>query len=839
MRTATVQAERRVNCAWPYQPLVPAAVALAAGVTLDRRLAIGAESWLVTVGGFAFIWCLIAFQWPARAAHDAVPRPRWLATIALLLAVTAVGGAWHHVYWNVYPANDVGQWVNRATTPARLRGVVVDEPLVVPPGPRDPLQSRPQEVRTLSALAVHEVWSGSAWQLASGRVQLVFDTEVTSLRAGDFIEIMGDLGPARPAANAGEFDNRDYLRGRRTRALLHCDQPDAVMRMASDRRLMIGERLQRLSGRAERLLRERLPEEEARVAVALLLGRYELMEEDVTELYLRTGTMHILAISGQHLGILAGFLWLVLRAVPIPRKAGAVILGCLVIGYAILTGARPPVLRAAVLVSVLVGSILFDQRARPANALALAVIVVLALNPTDLFDRGFQLSFLAVAALTWLVAPLRTVWTSVGGNPDPIVQLIMAARPWWQRGVLSASQSIVFALVMSTVIWLANVPLLAARFHLFSPIVVPLTVVLTPVVTIALIAGLGLLVIDPIFPSVGAVLAKVCGWGVSSMTDCVRWGSLVPGGYAYVPGPPDWWLIPFYAGLAAVLVFRPAGRARLHALTAFAAWVAIGCAVPLFRPAPGILECQVLSVGNGSAAVLRLPNGRVLLADAGQIAGPRVGSRLIAPALWEQGITRLDGVFISHADTDHFNGLPHLVERFSIGSVFVPPHFAHTDQPPVRLTNATLDQHGVPIRVCFDGDRFEPSPGVVIRVMHPPASFGGADNEQSLVFAVEYLGKRILVTGDLEGSGMRRLLRSESLRTDVLIAPHHGSRKANPPAFVKWADPQLVVVSQGKPRSGATLDVYRNAGIRILNTNQRGAITVRIDASGVSTRTVR
>ena len=124
-------------------------------------------------------------------------------------------------------------------------------------------------------------------------------------------------------------------------------------------------------------------------------------------------------------------------------------------------------------------------------------------------------------------------------------------------------------------------------------------------------------------------------------------------------------------------------------------------------------------------------------------------------------------------------------------------------------------------------------------MLHPPADFVGNDNEQSLVLLVDYLGKRILFPGDLEGAGLERLLRLDPVPVDVLVAPHHGSRAANPPEWVEWSRPKLVVASQGRPRPGATLAVYRTAGIPVYSTNQHGSITLRIDSSGISVKPFR
>jgi competence protein ComEC len=660
---------------------------------------------------------------------------------------------------------------------------------------------------------------------ASGTARLRIDGVVSTLRAGQAVNVLGKIIAPPAAMNPGEFDYANQLRGQRIRALMDCDDPEGVTAIAESNHWQYW--LQRIAGACERRLMNRLPAGQGEIAVALLLGRYELLDDIVTERYVRTGTMHILAISGQHLAVVAGFLWFSLRFVPLPRKCGAVLLGALVVCYALLTGMRPPVLRAAVLVCVLVGAIILDARSRRANPLALALTIVLVINPTDLFDRGLQLSFLAIGALSWMVDP---IWKLLQRDRDALEPLLDELRPWWLRILRSFASTIAFAFVTSGVVWLANVPLLASRFHLFSPIVVPLTVILTPAATIALMAGLGLLLVDAWLPTLGELLARICGFGITAMDRVVDIGSRLPGGYWYVAGPPNWWIAGFYLGMLGIVLFRPHGAIRLRCIVVGIAWLGLGFAVASLRPTSDSLQCQILAVGNGSAAILRLPSGRCVLIDAGQIAGPHVGSRIIAPALWDAGVTRIDAIFISHADVDHYNGVPQLLERFRVASVYVPPHFARADQEPVRLVTDALRRRNVNIRICLGGDTVEFGEGVSARVLHPPAEFGGSDNEQSLVLLLEYRGKRVLFPGDLEGAGLKRLLNAQRADVDVLISPHHGSRRANPPELAEWCMPELVVVSQGRPRSGATLNSFRDAGIPVLTTNDCGAITLTVDA---------
>jgi competence protein ComEC len=825
---------------WRYQPLVPVGVAVVCGVLLDHLLMLSLVQWLGVAGMLLAAWCAIIVSGLAAGAWPA-QRLTWASSVCLLCAVCAMGGAWRHLYWNVYPADDIGGWADRQPRPVRVRGILTEEPLVIPAREFDPLRTRPQGTRTIAQIAARRIELADGWRPVSGLANLMVDGGLAGLHAGDRVEILGDLSQPMPASNPGEFDFADRLRARRTRALLWCDSPSTVgpcSELPIERSLSAF--IRGVAGSAERTLRERLPEEQAHIAVALLLGRYELLEEAVSERFMRTGTMHILAISGQHLAILAGFLWIVLRILPVPPKWGAVGLALVVVAYAMLTGARPPVSRAAVLVVVFVGSIVLDARPRRANSMLLALLIVLVLNPCDLFDRGLQLSFLAVTALLWRAELAAPVWASLNREPDPLDKLVAATRPRWQQWMRAAGKLCLASLLIAGVVWAANVPLLAARFHLVTPIVVPLTVLMVPLATVALIAGLALLLVSAWAPGFATLLAYLCGAAIAGMDWCVRLGSLVPGGYWYVPGPPGWWVAGFYLALLGVLMFQPMGRRRwLWATTGFVAWIALGFASVAAAPRADGLECQVLSVGHGSAAIVRLPTGRTVLFDAGQITGPRVGSRIIAPALWAAGVTRIDAIFISHADVDHLNGLPHLVERFRVDRVIVPPHVARLADESVALVAGALQDRGVTVQVVWGGDRFDLGGGVVARILHPPAEFEGTHNEQSLVVAVESAGKRLLFTGDVEGTGLRQLLSTDPVDVDVLIAPHHGSRAANTPELIAWTRPEHVIVSQGSRWSRGTLDLYRNAAIPVYSTNDHGAITVSVDADGVRVKTTR
>jgi competence protein ComEC len=218
------------------------------------------------------------------------------------------------------------------------------------------------------------------------------------------------------------------------------------------------------------------------------------------------------------------------------------------------------------------------------------------------------------------------------------------------------------------------------------------------------------------------------------------------------------------------LVAEPLRR-RSHAVALSAvAWLAVGLVAGATRPAPGDLRCTFLAVGHGSCVVLETPDGRTLVYDAGAMAGPEVTRRQIAPFLWHRGIRRIDELILSHADLDHFNGVPDLLERFAVGSVLLTPSFADRDSPGALYTLEALKRRKIPGRVVHAGNRLTAGE-VTLDVLHPPPKGpDGPENVRSLVLLVRHEANRLLLTGDLEGAGLDRVLEGPPLPVDVFTS---------------------------------------------------------------------
>lgn len=826
MSTApTASGSRTAADSFWRSPLVPSALAMTVGIILDRYIGVPMPASLLVTAS-----CLVGWFRTRGSPNPGLP------LLYLALAGAAFGAAYHHYRRDVYASDDIAHYAGEEPAPAQLRGWLDEEPVRNRPPPVDPLRSLSRAGTTVSVLRVHELRRGDNWMAASGRVRVVGVEDWPELHCGDMVEIVGQLERVAPPGNPGEFDFANYLRDHGIRVILTARKsPKAVTRVERGWTTSFGGWMAVIRGRGRRILREALREERTEaLASALLLGEDAAMTRAEWDKYIRTGVIHVLAISGQHLMILAGFLWFVLPHLGVRQRHAAWIVALVLLGYALLTGGRPPALRAAVAVCAVCGGLVLRRDISPANLFALSWIAVALVNPTDLFSTGCLLSFLSVAVLYWAIPHL------FHREEDPLNRLVDDKRPIWERRLRRLGRQAFESYTVTAIIWLAIAPLVVARYQLISLIAIPLGPPLVLLTTIALLAGFLLLLMGVVYTPLTFLFAWMVDRSLSACEFLVDSGNHVTHAYIYVSiVPSSWWLWVFYLGLLAALTQQWLRRRWRWATLAGAGWLCVGLAAGAARLPSDELRCTFLAVGHGGCTVLETPDGRTLLYDAGSLAGPEVTRRQIAPYLWHRGIRRIDEVILSHADLDHFNGLPDLLDRFAIGQVTCSPTFADKTIPAVPLTLERLRQRGVPVRIVRAGDRLMAG-DVSLEVLHPPAvGPEGNENARSLVLQVRHAGHSILLTGDLEGDGLRRLLDEVAPRpVDVLMAPHHGSHLANTPELARWARPRVVVSCQGRPRPPREVrQRYEGIAAHLLDTRQHGAVTVRSHASGLVVET--
>ncbi len=767
-----------------------------------------------------------------------------VSVTVLLAAVMATGAIAHHVQWRLFSTEEVGRFAQESRTPICLEAIAVEQPRRVPAPPHDPMRAIPRGDRSQLLIDVVRVRDGRYWKSATGRSELYVDGHLLGVRAGDRLRIYGQLSAPLPALNPGQFDYTGHLRAERVLSFLSANYPDCVSVIETGSRWKPSYWIDRIRSRSDEILWRSLDRRRSGLAAALLLGMRRQISDEQTEPFMETGAMHLLAISGLHVGIAAGAMLLVLRLGWISRRSGLIGVAILTIAYAILADAQPPVVRATVLVCVSCFTALFWRRGLALGPLAVAAMVVMWNNPADLFRTGPQLSFIAAATLIWFFGR-----RSLGGPVDPLKLLIDQSRSLPDRAARRVAGWLWNLTLLGCVVWAVTLPLVAARFHIVATVAPLLSTALWLPVASALISGFAVLIGGWLWSPLAMLPAAVCDYSLWLLESGVALAAAIPGGHLWVTGPSDWWLAGFY-GLLATWLFVPRWQLpRRWTIAILALWVAVGLGTgPVLSSVNGsasndgpALRCTFVSVGHGCGVVVELPGGQTLLYDCGQLGSPTSGARTIASYLWDQGITHLDAVIISHADVDHYNALPELLERFSVGVVYVSHVMFQEKYGAIEALDLALDEAQVPVVEIAAGERLATDDGSLIRVFHPSRTgVLGSDNANSIVLAIEYLGQRVLLTGDLETPGMEDVIAEEPWDTDILLAPHHGSPRSDPPRFARWSHPEWVVISGGRNVDFAEAgQIYAEQGATVLHTAMCGAVQCVLNHQGVEVTTFR
>jgi competence protein ComEC len=825
----SIAAPRRA--ALRYHPLVQVFVAVCAGIVLDRVAAnVGAP---VGVGVWLLLTGLMAAAWFIGQQRNHVR----IASCMLLSSVACLAGAWHHLQWFLFAADEIALVAQPELTPVCIEVVAQHAPRFQPGAKYDPLNPVVRGAQSRFTARVTALRDQQTWRAASGQITVRADGHVLGVKAGDRLRLFGQLVASSPPLNPGEFDFAAHQRADRVLSHVWLDHPAGVQRLSSGRpdrwlNLLDGSRV-----RAQQVLHTYLQGDTRDLADALILGQREQLSYAQNDAYFRSGMIHLLSVSGVHVAVLAlGLLW-ALRLGYLRRGMALIGVAVLTTAYAMLIDAEPPAIRATIIVVLGCLALRQGRDARPFNALAAAAIVVLLMNPADLFRAGPQLSFLAAAVLAYMAKfELQRL------ERDPLDELIASTRPWPIRAGRELGRAFVQTMLVSIVIWIVSLPLIVHNFHIATPIALLLTPLLAIPIAITLFSGFGLLLAGILFPPVAPALAWCFERSVTLIESTIQLGLDVPGNHTWLPGANIWIVLVFY-GIAIASLVMPAFKHRPRvdfATVAFASFLTLVTPQLLKPDTNGELRCTFLAVGHGCSVLIELPDRRTLLYDAGHLGPPIYGAQSIASALFSRQIRQLDSIIISHADVDHYNAVPELLERLDVQQAWLTTPFRADGGAATRVLLQALDKHHVPSADLAAGDRLWVDPRCSLRVLHPPpGGVKGSDNANSIVLLIEYLGRRILLTGDLESPGLELLLNSAPLDVDVLLAPHHGSARSNPPGCAAWCSPEWVVISGGHEAQPQVRRAYEQAGARVMHTAETGAVTFRIGEEGLKVETFR
>jgi competence protein ComEC len=713
-------------------------------------------------------------------------------------------------------------------------------------------------------------------------------TTMPELHAGDDVAVLAEARRPPVFRDEGAFDRRAYLAQQNVNLTGTLRAPELIARVAYATPTA-GTRL----ARVRRRLRDEIDElfagtpQSAGVLRAMLLGDRSFVDRAEAADFQKTGVFHVLVVAGLHVGAIAFALyWLgrKLRLSPLWTMSFTL---ALLFAYVAVVDERPPVLRAALMATLVILSGFFFRRLELLNSAAVAALILLVAKPLAVRDSSFQLTFVAIGCIAGLAVPWlensvqpyvralrgwRDVTRDAAHEPRAaqfridlrsLAHWISAKLP--QRfgnvtgnglvGGLALTFRVWELLVITMALQLGMLPLMARDFHritLSAPFVnlaaVPLTGIVVPLGFLSLATGL-------ILPSAGKLLAIPLGWLTALLVHTVQWFAHLPRWSYRIPGPPFWLvLLFFFTGILLAAVFRfknPLQRKLLGGLCS--AWI-IGALTIATYPfgekwARGKLEVTALDVGQGDSLLVVFPSGKAMLIDGGGAFsgfpgrdlhyGVDPGEEAVSPYLWSRGFKKLDIVALTHAHQDHIGGLTAILGNFRVGKLWIGREVS--SQAVARLEELARERKII-IEHELRGKSFGWD-GVVGEFLWPDVApeeiASSAKNNDSLVLRLHYGNRTMLLPGDAEKESERAILaenNAETLRADVLKVGHHGSKNSTTPELLAAVQPQIGIISAGEGNlyghpSPELLERLEHAGVRILRTDRDGAVHVLTDGT--------
>ena len=805
------------------RPALAVAAALAVGIGLAAsRPGVSPLVWAST----AFVGTLAAVAYGASTRGRLVTLRPLVVAAAVVVAAVALGAA-RMAVWSAPPPDDVSHLAEAAwradslgdRAPITIWGTVADVP------------TRTWAVRF--TLEADSAARGARRGPVRGRTQvslLVGEAGAVypALRPGDRVRLEGTLEPPPPRRNPAQFDYGAYLRRQGVGATLEVRDETGAQFLAPSRQpaTVAAEAVRR---HVRRTLARHVPGLEARSLLhALLLADRSRVEAGTLEAFRRTGLMHLLAVSGLHVGLVGGVLYLLLK--PLLGRLGlrrrqvewtrALVTLSILAVYVLVAGASVSIRRAFLMVALLIVGRPLERPSDALNTLGVAAVVILLGRPAALFDVGFQLSFGAVAALVTLT-PLLTGWL-----PETVRRS--------KLGMVVAG-----SVVTSVAATIGTAPALLAHFGRLPIGGIVLNVPAIPLTAATLGSGLGCALLAPVPPLAAAfgALADVSGRLLIALTETgdVGLGGVAAEGFLEAPTAI---LASALAVLALALWMRPLARNR--AMVAAGACLAVGLWTGFAQgEARRGLDVVFLDVGQGDATLVSTPAGRHVLIDAG-LRSPYVdeGERTVLPHLERFGVRGLDALVLTHADADHVGGARSVLEAVPVGRLVVNGAGGETDL--WRSVLEAADSLGVPVESVGAGDTLNVDPAVRIRVLGPAGPMS-SPNDASVALRLEHGRTRWLLTGDAEAAGEADLVAHfpDLLGADVVKVGHHGSRTSSTPTFVDATrEPSFAVVSVARRNRYGLPDEeplarWASTGAAVLLTSAEGAVWLRSDGATV------
>lgn len=690
--------------------------------------------------------------------------------------------------------------------------------------------------------------------------ELAEETALDAIPLGAWVMVSGSFQTFSESANPGEFDAFTYYRSLSVGGQLK----KAVLLGRNSDRWTIREAMYRLRLRLHGRLYTVFPEREASVMAALLLGEKTDTDKELKNLYKRCGILHILSISSLHITIIGMSLYKTLRRTGLPVAPCAVAGAVLLLLYGFLTGFSVSACRAIGMYLIRMLGEICGRTYDMLTAVGILAVAMVLYRPFYLENTGFLLSFSAVLGI-------GALYPAMAGKRSPVRPRYYGEPRLrlWLRKTLRALRMNALSSLAAT---LATLPVQLWFFYEAPVLAVVINLLVLPFMKPMLIVGLFSLI--PGFGTAGILDRGILWWyeTLCGLFDGLPFGSWNPG------RPQPWQMLIYYMALGGIVLLgrrrkrsegksnegksgggrgsggKVSGRIRRVRVGAWQAILTVAAVAIFFIHPAGRNQIIFLDVGQGDCCLIRTETGHNYLFDCGSSSRRKVGEYVLLPTLKYYGITTLDGVFVSHPDVDHMNGIQELLElaeenHLKIKSLILPAveQSARQEQFGELLEAVAERNEGQKTtqttRVVWvsAGDAWE-SGSVRFLCLHPERESGTMnENAYSECFYVDFGDFTLLLTGDVEGSGEEALLEELQRRRigqlDLLKIAHHGSRNSTTEALLQQLHPGTAIISCGSNNRyghphAELLNRLESAGVQWFCTKDYGAVIVETDKGG-------